>query len=90
MIGEAGHLLTGRIDALVLCGMQDGAMASTQDSLITEDDQRKAEEDAQKATDKAIKEIDVIAAAKEKGLVRSEGKEYVMNDGDVVLFRFNV
>lgn len=31
-----------------------------------------------------------IAAAKEKGLVRSEGKEYVMNDGDVVLFRFNV
>ena len=31
-----------------------------------------------------------LAAAKEKGLVRSEGKEYVMNDGDVVLFRFNV
>ena len=29
-------------------------------------------------------------AAKEKGLVRSEGKEYVMNDGDVVVFRFNV
>ena len=28
--------------------------------------------------------------AKEKGLVRSEGKEYVMRDGDVVLFRFNV
>lgn len=31
-----------------------------------------------------------MAAAKEKGLVRSEGKEYVMNDGDVTLFRFNV
>ena len=29
-------------------------------------------------------------AAKEKGLVRSEGKEYVMHDGDVTLFRFNV
>lgn len=29
-------------------------------------------------------------AAKEKGKVRSEGKEYVMKDGDVVLFRFNV
>jgi GTP-binding protein YchF len=29
-------------------------------------------------------------AAKEKGLVRSEGKEYVMHDGDVVVFRFNV
>ncbi|MBQ6020568.1 MAG: redox-regulated ATPase YchF [Clostridia bacterium] len=30
------------------------------------------------------------AAAKEKGLMRSEGKDYVMQDGDVVLFRFNV
>ncbi|MCI8413341.1 MAG: redox-regulated ATPase YchF [Clostridia bacterium] len=31
-----------------------------------------------------------FAQAKEKGKVRSEGKEYVMRDGDVVLFRFNV
>ena len=31
-----------------------------------------------------------MTAAKEKGLVRSEGKEYVMRDGDIVLFRFNV
>ncbi len=31
-----------------------------------------------------------LAAAREKGLVRSEGKDYVMQDGDVVLFRFNV
>jgi GTP-binding protein YchF len=31
-----------------------------------------------------------MVVAKEKGLVRSEGKEYVMKDGDVVLFRFNV
>jgi len=31
-----------------------------------------------------------MATAKEKGLVRSEGKEYVMRDGDMVLFRFNV
>ena len=31
-----------------------------------------------------------MQAAKEKGLVRSEGKEYVMQDGDIVLFRFNV
>ena len=29
-------------------------------------------------------------AAKEAGKVRSEGKEYVFRDGDVVLFRFNV
>ncbi len=31
-----------------------------------------------------------MIAAKEKGLVRSEGKEYVMQDGDIVLFKFNV
>ncbi|MGN1269841.1 MAG: redox-regulated ATPase YchF [Clostridia bacterium] len=31
-----------------------------------------------------------VNAVKEKGLMRSEGKEYVMQDGDVVLFRFNV
>ena len=31
-----------------------------------------------------------INAVKERGLMRSEGKEYVMQDGDVVLFRFNV
>ena len=39
------------------------------DSLITEDDQRKAEEDAQKLTDKAIKEIDTVAAATEKEIM---------------------
>ncbi len=31
-----------------------------------------------------------VGAAKEKGLYRSEGKDYVFQDGDVVLFRFNV
>ncbi len=31
-----------------------------------------------------------MLAAKEKGLVRSEGKEYVVQDGDIILFRFNV
>lgn len=31
-----------------------------------------------------------MAHAREKGLIRSEGKEYVMKDGDVVLFKFNV
>ncbi|MDR0404667.1 MAG: redox-regulated ATPase YchF [Oscillospiraceae bacterium] len=31
-----------------------------------------------------------FAAAKEKGFVRSEGKDYLVKDGDVILFRFNV
>jgi ribosome-binding ATPase YchF (GTP1/OBG family) len=35
-------------------------------------------------------ELGSYNTAKENGLVRSEGKEYVMKDGDIVLFRFNV
>ncbi len=31
-----------------------------------------------------------MVVAREKGLVRSEGKEYIMQDGDIVLFKFNV
>ena len=31
-----------------------------------------------------------MAAAREKGMIRSEGKEYVVKDGDIILFRFNV
>ncbi|MBR5313737.1 MAG: redox-regulated ATPase YchF [Clostridia bacterium] len=38
----------------------------------------------------ALMESGSMTVAKERGLVRSEGKEYVMQDGDVVLFRFNV
>lgn len=37
-----------------------------------------------------LMECGSMTAAKEKGLVRSEGKDYVMKDGDIVLFRFNV
>ena len=37
-----------------------------------------------------LMECGTMVAAKEKGLVRSEGKDYVMKDGDIVLFRFNV
>ncbi len=38
----------------------------------------------------ALMEKGSMAACKEQGLVRSEGREYVMKDGDVTLFRFNV
>ena len=37
-----------------------------------------------------LAELGSMAACREKGLVRSEGKDYVMKDGDVTLFRFNV
>ena len=39
---------------------------------------------------KDLVECGSIAAAREKGKVRLEGKEYVMQDGDVVNWRFNV
>ena len=37
-----------------------------------------------------LMELGSMQACREKGLIRSEGKEYVMQDGDVTLFRFNV
>ncbi|NMP37932.1 MAG: redox-regulated ATPase YchF [Clostridiales bacterium] len=37
-----------------------------------------------------LMECGSMTAAKEKGLIRSEGKEYVVADGDIILFRFNV
>ncbi len=37
-----------------------------------------------------LMENGTMQACKEKGLIRSEGKDYVMQDGDIVLFRFNV
>ncbi|MBP8639781.1 MAG: redox-regulated ATPase YchF [Oscillospiraceae bacterium] len=37
-----------------------------------------------------LKASGTMAAARDKGQIRSEGKEYVMHDGDVTLFRFNV
>ena len=39
------------------------------DSVITEDDQRKGEDEAQKLTDKAIKDVDAVCAAKEKEIM---------------------
>ena len=37
-----------------------------------------------------LMENGTMLACKEKGLIRSEGKDYVMQDGDIVVFRFNV
>ena len=37
-----------------------------------------------------LMECGSLAVAREKGLIRSEGKEYVMKDGDIVHFLFNV
>ena len=39
---------------------------------------------------KDLLECGGTAQAKEKGLIRLEGKDYIIQDGDVVLFRFNV
>ncbi len=40
--------------------------------------------------DRDLLEQGSLSAAREKGLVGIEGKDYVVKDGDVILFRFNV
>ena len=42
------------------------------------------------AYDKLVECGGNLAAAKEKGLIRSEGKDYIVKDGDVIHFLFNV
>ena len=37
-----------------------------------------------------LERLGTMSAVREAGLYRSEGKDYVMKDGDIVLFRFNV
>ena len=39
---------------------------------------------------KDLVESGSVAVAREKGLIRSEGKDYVVEDGDVIVFKFNV
>ena len=63
----------------IFCKIANHEIPST---VVYEDDQVIAFDD--------LMACGTMAAAKEKGLVRSEGKEYVMQDGDIVLFRFNV
>ena len=46
--------------------------------------------DGKPVTAADLQAVGSMAAAKEKGLIRSEGKDYEMKDGDIVLFRFNV
>ena len=45
---------------------------------------------AEIVSDDDLIKVGSMNAAKEKGLVRSEGKEYIMQEGDIVLFRFNI
>ena len=40
--------------------------------------------------DRDLLDCGSYAGAREKGLVRMEGKDYIVRDGDVILFRFNV
>lgn len=49
MIGQAGHLMTGRVDALLVMGMQDGVMASGMESLITEQEREALAQSAHRA-----------------------------------------
>ena len=63
----------------IFCKIANHEIPST---VVYEDDQVIAFDD--------LKACGSMAVAKEKGLVRSEGKDYVVKDGDIILFRFNV
>ena len=64
------------VDAVVLPGGPEGSVNLAKSAEVIAFDDLKA--------------CGTMAAAKAKGLVRSEGKEYVMKDGDIVNFLFNV
>ena len=70
-------------EALMRMGNEDGAIIKAQE-------RQEILEDIQHTGDMMDKYEQAMNEAKEKGLVRAEGKDYIMKDGDIVLFRFNV
>ena len=72
--------------AAVLCAVPQSAQAA---GKIHSDFERGFIRAEIVAFDDLVK-LGSMNAAKESGLVRSEGKDYVIKDGDIVLFRFNV
>ena len=81
-----------KMDAFSLDAFLDGdnLPAIQQDTRLQQNNFERGFIRAEVINYKDLIELGSLAAAREKGLVRSEGKEYVMQDGDVVLFRFNV
>ena len=70
-------------------GVKEHVYGSNQDKRIRETGQNWKEGRCDKLI-RADRACGTMAAAKAKGLFRSEGKEYVMKDGDIVNFLFNV
>ena len=94
---QASYKLLGLISFLTAGPMEsrawtikDGTKAPQAGGKIHSDIERGFIRAETKSFDDLVVHGGNMASAKEKGLVRSEGKEYVMKDGDVVLFRFNV
>lgn len=89
LLGLISFLTTGP-DETRAWTIQKGTAAQTAAGKIHTDIQRGFIRAETIAYDELMKVDGNIVTAKEKGFIRSEGKEYVMQDGDVVLFRFNV
>lgn len=89
LLGLISFLTTGH-DETRAWTIQKGTAAQTAAGKIHTDIQRGFIRAETIAYDELMKVDGNIVTAKEKGFIRSEGKEYVMQDGDVVLFRFNV
>ncbi len=81
--------LTGGSDEVRAWTIKDGTKAPQAAGKIHSDFERGFIR-AEIVPFETLKELGSMQACKEKGLIRSEGKDYVMKDGDVTLFRFNV
>ncbi|MBQ3412850.1 MAG: redox-regulated ATPase YchF [Oscillospiraceae bacterium] len=81
--------LTGGADEVRAWTIKDGTKAPQAAGKIHSDFERGFIR-AEIVPFETLKELGSMQACREKGLIRSEGKDYVMKDGDVTLFRFNV
>jgi len=88
ILGLISFLTTGS-DEVRAWTIKKGDMAPKAASIIHSDIERGFIRAQTISFDKFI-EMGSFAKAKEKGLLRSEGKQYIVNDGDIIDFRFNV
>ncbi len=87
------HVISGSGKAIIVNLAKDTEFGKITSSLSQKDSDTDFEKGFIRAETVSYEDLvssGSMVKAKELGLVRSEGKDYVMKDGDVVLFRFNI
>ena len=88
LLGLISFLTTGEMETRAWT-IKKGSKAPTAAGKIHTDMERGFIK-ADTVSYKDLVESGSVAVAREKGLIRSEGKDYVVEDGDVIVFKFNV